>query len=67
MLITKEQKIEVLKSIQNDLLAQFRFAKSKETSVVAAERLKIEAAKANLEKLHADCDQLLKWYANVKN
>lgn len=67
MLITKEQKIEVLKSIQNDLLNQFKFAKSKETSVVAGERLKIEAAKSNLERLHADCDKLIKWYVNIKN
>ncbi len=67
MLISKEQKIAVLKSIQNDLLDQFKFAKSRETQLIAADRLKIEAAKTNLEKLHADCDKLLKWYANVKN
>lgn len=65
MLVSKEQKIAVLKSIQDDLLEQFKFAKSTETKVVAAERLKIEAAKDNLQKLHADCDMLLKFYANV--
>lgn len=65
MEITKEQKIAVLKSIQNDLLAQFAFAKSVETKSTCQERLKIESSKTNLQKLHADCDMLLKFYANV--
>lgn len=65
MEITKEQKIAVLKSIQNDLLSQFRFAKSVETKASCQERLKIEASKTNLQKLHADVDMLLKFYANV--
>ena len=67
MEIIKEQKIAVLKSIQDDLLAQFKFAKSTETNVVAGERLKIEAAKSNLERMHSDLDRLIKWYVNVKH
>ena len=65
MFITKEQKISVLKQIQADLLSKYELAKSVETRATCAERLKIEAAKDNLQKLHADCDMLLKFYANV--
>jgi hypothetical protein len=65
MEVTKQQKIAVLKSIQEDLLKSFGLAKATETGVVAEKRLRIEAAKTNLQRLHADCDMLLKYYANV--
>lgn len=65
MEVTKQQKIAILKEIQNDLLAQFKFAKSVETKSTCQERLKIESSKTNLQKLHADVDMLLKFYANV--
>jgi hypothetical protein len=66
MLITKEQKIAVLKSVQDDLLSTFKLAKSTETNAIADDRLKIEKVKENLQQLHENVDRLIKWYVNFK-
>ena len=66
MLITKELKIAVLKSVQDDLLSTFKLAKSTETNAIADDRLKIEKVKENLQQLHENVDRLIKWYVNFK-
>ncbi len=66
MVVSKEQKIAVLQAVQQDLLDQFKIAKSTETKVTAGARLKIENVKSELEKLHSGCTKLIEWYSMVK-
>ncbi len=62
MLVDRESKIATLENIQEDLLQTYKVAKSTETRVDGENRLKIERAKDEIERLHKSVGRLIQYY-----